>query len=395
MEKKSNSKVQGQLDFNAPLMSMRRITGSPIDNETVDCKVDGTLDWAGKSPVYRSELKSGPLRNPGTVPFLWEQSPGRPKDEEHVRATHNAPTPRAPSLPPGRTLTIKQGHINSADVSSNGDMKNNEQGNIISSNGFQQSNSHPNFDSKISTNSDHAFASSIKGKSNGTVSNRPFSVIPFSQNHAYEDGLGMDCDDFSDALETLSQTETCTAACSVSLVSGMEDQDLRSSSRFVDQQTRNFMIDRFLPAAKAMASESPQQTSRRPPVHDLTMPLNKGRENREPLPLQSRPYIMKREIKDEEEDNEISGFSSKSCGFFPWRFRNALCHLNPVSHAARMKKKKALSLLPAPKRGNGPRNLSDREPLSDSDDEDLTWEAIYRQKNSEWEQIQWLLEEGK
>lgn len=379
MEKKSNSKVQGQLDFNAPLMSMRRITGSPIDNETVDCKVDGTLDWAGKSPVYRSELKSGPLRNPGTVPFLWEQSPGRPKDEEHVRATHNAPTPRAPRLPPGRTLTIKQGHINSADVSSNGDMKNNEQGNIISSNGFQQSNSHPNFDSKISTNSDHAFVSNIKGKSNGTVSNRPFSVIPFSQNHAYEDGLGMDCDDFSDALETLSQTETCTAACSVSLVSGMEDQDLRSSSRFVDQQTRNFMIDRFLPAAKAMASESPQQTSRRPPVHDLTMPLNKGRENREPLPFQSRPYIMKREIK-EEEDDEISGFSSKSCGFFPWRFRNALCHLNPVSHAARMKKKKALSLLPAPKRGNVPRNLSDGEPLSDSDDEDLTWEAIYRQK---------------
>jgi hypothetical protein len=171
-------------------------------------------------------------------------------------------------------------------VSSNGDAKNNEHGNRISSNGFQQSNSHPNAESKISANSDHAFASSIKGKSNGTVSNRPYSVNPFSQNHAYEDGLDMeDCDDFSDALETLSQTETCTVACSVSLVSGMEDQDLRSKSRFVDPQTRNFMIDRFLPAAKAMASESPQQTSRRPPVHDLTLSLNKGRENREPFPF--------------------------------------------------------------------------------------------------------------
>nr|ABK23616.1 unknown [Picea sitchensis] len=69
MEKKINSKVQGQLDFNAPLMSMRRITGSPIENEIVDYKVDGTLNWSGMPPVCRSELKSGPLRNPGTVPF--------------------------------------------------------------------------------------------------------------------------------------------------------------------------------------------------------------------------------------------------------------------------------------------------------------------------------------
>lgn len=380
MEKRSNSKVQGQLDFNAPLMSMRRITGSPLENETVDYKVDGTFDWGGQSTVYRSELKSGPLRNPGTVPFLWEQSPGKPKDEERVKATHDAPTPRAPRLPPGRTLTIKQAHTKSADLSSDRDVKNNEHGNRVSSNGFQQSNIHPNSDSTISANSDHAITSSIKGKSNGTVSNRPYSVIPFSQNHAYRDGLAMeDCDDFSDALETLSQTESCTVACSVSLVSGMEDQDHRSTSRFVDPQTRNFMIDRFLPAAKAMASESPQQTTRRPPVYDLTMPLSKGRENREPLPFQSRPYIVKREIK-EEEDDEISGFSPKACGFFPWRFRNAFCHLNPVSHSARTKKKKPLSLLPAPNRGNAPRNLSDGDALSDSDDEDLTWEAIYRQK---------------
>jgi hypothetical protein len=35
MKKKRNSKVQGQLEFNAPLMSMRRIIGSPIENEIV------------------------------------------------------------------------------------------------------------------------------------------------------------------------------------------------------------------------------------------------------------------------------------------------------------------------------------------------------------------------
>jgi len=31
--------------------------------------VDGTLNWSVMPPVYRSELKSGPLRNPGTMPF--------------------------------------------------------------------------------------------------------------------------------------------------------------------------------------------------------------------------------------------------------------------------------------------------------------------------------------
>jgi len=69
---------------------------------------------------------------------------------------------------------------------------------------------------------------------------------------------------------------------------------------------------------------------------------------------------MKQEIK-EEEDDEISRFTPKACGFFPWRLRNEFCHLNPVSHSARMKKKKPLSFLPTPNRGNAPHNLSDGE----------------------------------
>lgn len=93
----------------------------------------------------------------------------------------------------------------------------------------------------------------------------------------------MDCDDFLDASETLSQTKTCTITCNVIFMSEMEDQYLRSSSHFVDPQTHNFMINQFLPLAKAIGFESPQLTSRRSPMHDLTMPFKKGRENMEPL----------------------------------------------------------------------------------------------------------------
>ncbi|CAA6665627.1 unnamed protein product [Spirodela intermedia] len=35
----------------------------------------------GRPPFYRSDLKSGPVGNPGVVPFLWEQSAGEPKDK--------------------------------------------------------------------------------------------------------------------------------------------------------------------------------------------------------------------------------------------------------------------------------------------------------------------------
>ncbi|KAL3655022.1 hypothetical protein CASFOL_000808 [Castilleja foliolosa] len=57
-------------------------------------------------------------------------------------------------------------------------------------------------------------------------------------------------DTYSDALNALSFTETCSG------VSGV-----RHSGKFlVDKQTRDFMMDRFLPAAKAVILETPKKT---------------------------------------------------------------------------------------------------------------------------------------
>eukprot|EP01018_Ginkgo_biloba_P004811 Gb_36891 [translate_table: standard] len=379
MEKKSPSIVQGQLDFNAPLLSVRRLASSSTEND----KADGRSGSRSMSihPVYRSEFNSGPLRNPGTVPFVWEQSPGRPKDEEHVKANHAMPALRAPSLPPGRTLAAKQANTETQDLSSNGNANTHDQGSRTTCNHFHLSNRQMNKASlKVSKTPVDALASNVKDKSAGSYLSRSRPAMPFSQNRTPENDSDFeDCDAFSDAVETLSQTESGTVGCSVSIVSGMEDQDLKPPGGSVDLQTRNFMIDRFLPAAKAIANESPQHTSRRPPVKDLTMPVDNVRDNRRPLPFQSSPSLMKREIRKEEYD-DISNFSLKACGFFPWRLRNAFSHLNLVSHSQRMSKKKPLSLMSAVNKGNSRSKISDEESFSDTDDEEKTWEAIYRQK---------------
>eukprot|EP00252_Welwitschia_mirabilis_P021969 TRINITY_DN5798_c0_g1_i1.p1 TRINITY_DN5798_c0_g1~~TRINITY_DN5798_c0_g1_i1.p1 ORF type:complete len:324 (+),score=23.88 TRINITY_DN5798_c0_g1_i1:175-1146(+) len=191
-------------------------------------------------------------------------------------------------------------------------------------------------------------------------------------------------DDFSDALEALSQSESCTAAWSVSMLSGAEDQRCISSvpssnsRRIVD---RNFMMDRFLPAAKAIASETPHpQNNRRAVTPDPPRPLALRRDaEREPLPLQCTPSAMKARksqsvVKDfdyDDDDDDVSVFSPKACGIFPWRLKNALCYRSPGFQAFRSKKKKRPPLIPGASKGSYRCTVSDGEALSDSDDDEV------------------------
>ncbi|KAH7844323.1 hypothetical protein Vadar_026848 [Vaccinium darrowii] len=89
-----------QLNFNRPLLSVRRIP-SKVSTEKDDKKMTGkSLPSIPPRPSYKSELKSSPVRKPGTVPFVWEQSPGKPKDENHIQPCN----PIIPQPPPGRIL---------------------------------------------------------------------------------------------------------------------------------------------------------------------------------------------------------------------------------------------------------------------------------------------------
>ncbi|KAL1292409.1 hypothetical protein HN51_060855 [Arachis hypogaea] len=70
-----------------------------------------------------------------------------------------------------------------------------------------------------------------------------------------------DDDVYSDALETLSCTESASMKCSASGVSF--DADKHGSNADDDKQAQEFMMNRFLPAAKAMTVHPPQYASSR------------------------------------------------------------------------------------------------------------------------------------
>lgn len=77
-----------QLDLNQPLRSVRRLPPATPSEK--------------RRPV--------PARKRVRVPFLWEQSPGRPKAKNPINQTHSLqnPNPLLPKLPPGRILNVKR-----------------------------------------------------------------------------------------------------------------------------------------------------------------------------------------------------------------------------------------------------------------------------------------------
>ena len=304
------------LDFNQPFLSVRRFSSTSTASEAGDKKkIDKPVAKLPPLPFYKSELKSGPIRNPGTVPFVWEQTPGKPKDERKSQPKVYEHPPIAPKLPPGRVSNIKQ---KASDEGSRDTISNLSQtGSVLSS-----SKDVSKWD-KISLAEDKM---SMPGREdNGSSSS--------------EDGD----EAYLDALDTLSRSESFSVNCSVSGVSGLDGPDVKPSGTFsTDPQTRDFMMGRFLPAAKAMASETPQHAPRkRPVVREQPIRINKAVnvEKRSPLnqyrPNSLPPYAQ--ELAQEESDNESDIYeasdimSAKVCGLFP-RFclKNSLCLLNPV-----------------------------------------------------------------
>ncbi|PON96439.1 hypothetical protein TorRG33x02_077120 [Trema orientale] len=304
-----------QLDFNQPLLSVRRFSSTGVASEAENKrKVEKSLPQLPPLPVYKSELKSGPIRNPGTVPFVWERTPGRPKDERKSPQAPERP-PSTPRLPPGRVSNIKVQA--SEKVSKSTSATQSPTASILSG-----SRGVSDLDERNGTND--------KGARQGREEN---------SSSASEDGD----EAYVDALDTLSRSESFFMNCSVSGVSGYDGPDVKASGTFsTDPQTRDFMMDRFLPAAKAMASETPQYAPRKQQVvwkqprqvnkvvnGDKRPPLNQRRLNVSPYNAQE---MGKEESEDESDNCESSDIlSAKVCGLFP-RFciKNSFCLLNPV-----------------------------------------------------------------
>lgn len=299
-----------QLDFNKPLLSVRRSSSIVSSAENEKRKTDKSIPNIPRLPSYKSELKSGPIRNAGTVPFVWEQSPGRPKGESKPRNYVIERPPVAPKLPPGRILKAK-----------------NQDSNKV----FKDSpvTKHPR---KIPHSSQRVQSSDENVTKTG------------SSKHIRKEessDSGDDDEQYLDALDSLSRTDSFFLNCSVSGVSGLDVPDSKPfGSDPTDPQAREFMMGRFLPAAKAMASETPQHA----PKKQQPVTWEKPREIKKvavtggkqaPLWYGSSviPHYPQQSTEEESDDEyeEHGRLSANICGLLP-RFclKGSVGFLNPV-----------------------------------------------------------------
>ncbi|ONI16717.1 hypothetical protein PRUPE_3G117500 [Prunus persica] len=250
-----NLMEEKQLNFNQPLLSVRRFSATVVSSEADEKrKAEKSLPKLPPLPVYKSELKSGPVRNPGTVPFVWEQIPGRPKDERKSPNQALEWLPTAPKLPPGRVSKVKKQATDKGSECTTAAQS--PTGNVLS-------------------NSQNV----------STLDTKEVTKYDSSKVEMEDKGIAGSDDGDETYLDALSRSESFFMNCSISGLSGLDGLDIKPSGTFsTDPQTRDFMMGRFLPAAKALASETPQYASRKQPV---------ARE--QPL-LQEQPSGMKKVV---------------------------------------------------------------------------------------------------
>ncbi|KAM7276547.1 hypothetical protein ACFE04_018413 [Oxalis oulophora] len=278
-----------QLDFNQPFLSVRRHNSTVATSESQGKRItdDSLPKKLPRLPFYKSDLKSGPITNPGKVPFVWEKTPGKPKDESKSKAlaVDRVRPPIAPKLPPGRILNAER------------------------------------------QPSDRYLENSMKS-------------LCDSLNHeeAHSSSSGDSDEFYMDALDTLSRTESFFYNCSLSGVSGLEfdSPDIKPSGIFsADPQTRDLMMGRFLPAAKAMTLETlPQYATKKPLVisQEQRRPVQKivNKQNSFSGPYHPLDKTWG-ENKDQYDDYESDGASVKTCGLFARMcMKSSICVLNPV-----------------------------------------------------------------
>ncbi|ONM37756.1 hypothetical protein ZEAMMB73_Zm00001d043395 [Zea mays] len=191
---------------------------------------------------YKAGLNSGPLRHPGTVPFAWEQRPGQPKSVRTRRA--------APPTPPRETSRARPGETGGSpyyDAVAELDLQ--------ALRGVADQGSRTAAASRKVVVGENELAVAVES----TKDVKKHEALPAAAVLQKQDGIVEEEEErFSDALDTLSRTESFAMNCSVSGLSGALDP-----GHGAEPGSRGFMMDRFLPAAQAVAVGSPQYTFRK------------------------------------------------------------------------------------------------------------------------------------
>ncbi|KAM0823407.1 hypothetical protein ACQ4PT_070887 [Festuca glaucescens] len=353
------------------------------------------LRSAVRPPCHKPDLNSGPVRHPGAVPFVWEQSPGRPKS---VRTRRPAPSSPAPSSHHPRQ---------SEDEGAGGATPYHD--------ALGERDHAPPYPVPAAASPPNRAAERKVewAEADAKAPEALLSVADVLRNQ--DEDAGDDEERFSDAQDTLSRTESFTVNCSVSGLSGVPpDRPAAGAAAPPDPDARGFMMDRFLPAAQAVAVGSPQYTFRKAGAAATGSSAREhahaswrtggddDRARRTPvqLPYQHLPpnylscnYPRREEPVEEDDDDDddydvqsTRGFASKGCGLLPGLcVKTSLLLLNPVPA---MKNGKARGRgrgrgLPSKGRGqNAPSPLarSSQNKNHGCDSNGRYWEEVYRHK---------------
>jgi len=304
-----NMMDERKLNIDAPLMSVRRSFGTPPSLTETNRRM---LEKPQTLPHCESDTTLDQVTDPVAVPFNWEHIPGRPKDYDgsETQPPIQASIAPTPTLPPGKSTNhTKQPLEKDTNVANN----------------FRCPTTSNSFSEKIDRDRERKDVKTEK----------------VEENDDYDDDDG---DVFSDALETLSPTEPLSMNCSLSGVSGLDNLDSNMcGASSTDKQAHDFMMSRFLHAAKAMTIQPPQYVSSR----KQSVLQEQPREFIKLVPEQKKSFVNRyitdivpyngqcQEDEEEEsgdETNDYANISAKGCGLLPRLcVRNSLCMLNPVT----------------------------------------------------------------
>ncbi|CAN1123259.1 hypothetical protein LINPERHAP2_LOCUS1781 [Linum perenne] len=280
-----------QLDFSQPILSVRRASSPVVVKEMKNRKPAAANVARFPHQKAESELNLGQVRVSGTVPFMWERSPGRPKNEA---AISEPSSPAVPRLPPGRRkpLILNVKHIASE------------------------------YGAGGSEGSSSPAPSCSPQTKNGFFANSPTVQNAEAKFNDDDDDDEEEEEEvsFVDAHDTLSRTGSSFLNCSDN---GLDGSDMRLNRTLSgDFRAREFMIGRFLPAAEALASEtsqySPRYHTKRQPVLKEQARQIKMMERSEKKPPSNRGDILayKEDTEDntDEDHSEPDNASLRLCG---------------------------------------------------------------------------------
>ncbi|KAJ6886036.1 hypothetical protein NC651_026647 [Populus alba x Populus x berolinensis] len=360
---------QRKLNLNAPLLSVRRFSNIATTSDGAKTKKleNSRFNKRHTLPLYKPDASLDQVTEPVAVPFHWEQIPGKAKDNSLETPEVPEEASVAPNGPPRRSMDVLRHHKGKRESKAS-----NKEASVtprISSRKVMDVVKHhkekpePKVSKDVSVtqrNPPRRVLDLVKHHSETKPKDQSVSM-PKIKAYSSDDrvnklncsgeganekaGLDSDNDDdvYSDALQTLSPTDSISMNCSATGLSGFDVQLVKPSGTFTtDQQTRDFMMSRFLPAAKAMALEPAHYSSRKQPIvieqsRQITKVVH---ENRTPPPNKSQSFIIPhygQDIEEKESEDECEGYgnfgdiSTKACGWFPRLcFKNSLGLLNPI-----------------------------------------------------------------